>query len=259
MKFEDLIGLLIPGIYVAMLALEGAWADRLFPRVRLWKLRGAVFIVLMIASNALLPLAVPAAWLDAHRLLDLRGLGIVWGALLGYLVLSFVNYWVHRAEHRFGFVWRIFHQLHHSAERVDVSGAAYTHPSEMVLMVTVSVTVTVLVLGLDPRAAAVTGLIGAFYSMFQHWNIRTPRWMGYLIQRPESHCLHHEFGVHGRNYGDLPLWDLVFGTFANPRSFEGRTGFRPQASRRVGAMLLGIDVNRDAPGDAGFSAARAAS
>ncbi|MFN8548266.1 MAG: sterol desaturase family protein [Candidatus Eisenbacteria bacterium] len=259
MKFEDLVGLMIPGIYLVMLVLEGGWAARRFPQVRLWKLRGAVFTLLMIASNALLPLALPTAWLDAHRLFDLRGLGIAVGALVGYLGLSFVNYWVHRAEHRLGSLWRLFHQLHHSAERVDVSGAAYTHPSEMLLMVLVNVCVTVLVLGLDPRAAAVTGLIGAFYSMFQHWNIRTPRWLGYFIQRPESHCLHHEFGVHGRNYGDLPLWDLVFGTFANPRSFEGRTGFRAAASRRVGAMLLGIDVNRDAPSEAGFGPVRATS
>jgi sterol desaturase/sphingolipid hydroxylase (fatty acid hydroxylase superfamily) len=37
-----------------------------------------------------------------------------------------------------------------------------------------------------------------------------------LIPLPESHCLHCEYGIHGRNYGDLPIWDMIFGTFHNP-------------------------------------------
>ena len=60
--------------------------------------------------------------------------------------------------------------------------------------------------------------------------------------------LHHEFAVHARNYGDLPLWDMLFGTFANPRDEAVtaglRVGFAPEAARRVGAMLLCVDVNR---------------
>jgi sterol desaturase/sphingolipid hydroxylase (fatty acid hydroxylase superfamily) len=54
--------------------------------------------------------------------------------------------------------------------------------------------------------------------MFQHANLRTPRWLGYIIQRPESHGIHHERGLHAFNYADLPLWDMVFGTFRNPRT-----------------------------------------
>ena len=56
--------------------------------------------------------------------------------------------------------------------------------------------VGVIVLGLDPLAAALTGYFLAFFSFFQHWNVRTPQWVGYLIQRPESHCVHHRMGVH---------------------------------------------------------------
>ena len=45
---------------------------------------------------------------------------------------------------------------------------------------------------------------------------RTPRWLGYVIQRPEAHGLHHELGEHRRNYSDFPLWDMLTGTFVNP-------------------------------------------
>jgi sterol desaturase/sphingolipid hydroxylase (fatty acid hydroxylase superfamily) len=79
-------------------------------------------------------------------------------------------------------------------------------------------------------------------SLFQHANVRTPVWLGYIIQRPESHSVHHARGSHAYNYAGLPLWDLVFGTFRNPREFEAEAGFYNGASRRIGAMLAGLDV-----------------
>ena len=54
--------------------------------------------------------------------------------------------------------------------------------------------------------------------------------------------MHHARGVHAFNYADLPLWDLVFGTFRNPPAFEAETGFWDGASKRVGKLLLGRDV-----------------
>ena len=38
-------------------------------------------------------------------------------------------------------------------------------------------------------------------------------------------------------YGDLPVWDLLFGTFRNPRHFDGEVGFYDGGSKRLGAML----------------------
>ena len=86
--------------------------------------------------------------------------------------------------------------------------------------------VTVIVLGLDPLAAALVGYVAAFYGMFQHWNVRTPRWLGYFIQRPEAHCEHHRLGVHANNYGDLPLWDMLFGTLPQPGALRRRLRLR---------------------------------
>jgi sterol desaturase/sphingolipid hydroxylase (fatty acid hydroxylase superfamily) len=88
-----------------------------------------------------------------------------------------------------------------------------------------------------------TGVVAALHGIFQHWNVRTPRWIGYFVQRPESHCLHHERGVHARNYADFPLWDMLFGSFENPASFGGECGFDAPADRRLGAMLAWQDVN----------------
>ena len=58
-------------------------------------------------------------------------------------------------------------------------------------------------------------------------------------KRPESHTLHHERGVHARNYGDLPLFDKIFGTFANPREVSNEVGFYEGWSKKLGPMLAG--------------------
>ena len=62
------------------------------------------------------------------------------------------------------------------------------------------------------------GYVHAVAAMVQHLNVATPRWLSLFFQRPEAHGLHHERGVHYRNFADLPLWDRVFGTYANPHA-----------------------------------------
>ena len=150
---------------------------------------------------------------------------------------------LHRAFHEFHPLWLMGHQLHHSPQRLDIPGSVFFHPVDIALQTAPATIVSVFLLGLDPVAAAAVGFVAAFYGMFQHWNVRTPRWIGYLIQRPEAHGLHHELGVHGRNYSDFPLWDMLMGTFVNPDTFEGEVGFAGDGSSRIGAMLIFRDVN----------------
>jgi sterol desaturase/sphingolipid hydroxylase (fatty acid hydroxylase superfamily) len=131
---------------------------------------------------------------------------------------------------------------------MDMSGAALFHPFETIAFLLIGALTTTLILGLDPVAAALTGCIAAFYGYFQHMNIRTPRWLGYVIQRPEAHCIHHQRDVHAYNYGDLPVWDMLFGTYRNPRGFVGDVGFGKPATDRLGAMIGFVDVNEPAAG-----------
>jgi sterol desaturase/sphingolipid hydroxylase (fatty acid hydroxylase superfamily) len=42
----------------------------------------------------------------------------------------------------------------------------------------------------------------------------------------------------------MPVWDMLFGTYANPaRSDEVRVGFEPERMRRWLAMAAFVDVN----------------
>jgi sterol desaturase/sphingolipid hydroxylase (fatty acid hydroxylase superfamily) len=243
METADVLGLLVPLTFVLMLIVERMRPARAFPAIRGWTAIGLVFLVVMATISTLVPLLIPGDWLAQHRLLDGTDLGVIGGAVVGYLAVSLFNYAWHRSTHSFSLLWRAFHQLHHAPQRLDMPGAVVFHPLDIGMYVLISTVTATFVLGLDPVAAALTGYIAAFYSFFQHWNVRTPRWLGYFIQRPEAHCVHHRRGLHGYNYGDLPIWDILLGTFRNPKTFKGEVGFDAEAAGRIGAMLGLVDVN----------------
>jgi fatty acid hydroxylase family protein len=92
--------------------------------------------------------------------------------------------------------------------------------------------------------AAIPAVVLTTFLTYQHWNVRTPPWTGYLIQRPEAHMYHHERDVHARNFGDMPVWDMLFGTYKDPSDAPVELGFAEGRARRVGAMIACIDVNR---------------
>ena len=243
MDTVDIVGLLVPVTYFVLLATEKIWPARTFPPRNGWQFIGIAFLLLIGTLSTVIPLLIPADWLQAHRWMDGAPLGVVGGTLVGYVVLTGITYWTHRMFHNVSFLWRGIHQLHHSPQRVDIPGSVLFHPFEILVQVAVQLFVTVIVLGLDPLAAALVGYVAAFYGFFQHWNVRTPQWLGYLIQRPESHCVHHRLGFHYYNFADLPVWDMLFGTFRNPKEFRGECGFETPQDRRIGAMLGFADVN----------------
>ncbi len=225
---------------VLMMLCERARPGRTWPKVAGWLVRAWSVSV----GQALVVLGFGVsfdAFLDAQRLFVLDRSARVWPVLVGYVVVTFVFYFWHRARHRTEWLWRLVHQFHHSPQRLEVITSFYKHPIEIVLNSVIAGSVLYLLCGLTPAQAAAALALCGLGELFYHWNVRTPRWLGYLIQRPEMHCEHHREGVHRFNYGDLPLWDLMFGTFYNPPSFAGRCGFGDD-ERRIGALLAGRKV-----------------
>jgi sterol desaturase/sphingolipid hydroxylase (fatty acid hydroxylase superfamily) len=231
--------LLFPASFFLLLALERFLPGRPQPRVRFWVVKGIAFFILGGVINTIVPEALGSA-IGGNTLLDLAFLGVIGGGLVGLLASSLADYWLHRTFHRFSFIWRWTHQLHHSAERVDMAGFAYTHPFELVLATTIAPIISLL-LGVSVEGAMLAGFLYFAMGLFSHLNVNTPAWLGYLVQRPEMHAVHHERGVHAYNYG-LPLWDLVFGTFRNPAAYTGTAGFWDGASKKTVAMLFGRDI-----------------
>lgn len=237
--------LAVPIAFTTMWLVERRRPARGYVPVAGWARQGVIFFLVTAAVGSLVPAAWKATGLAEHSALHLAGWGL-WGVPVGLLGVTFVSYWVHRAEHRFDWLWLAAHQLHHSPQRVDIAGAFFTHPAEVALKSSVGFLMSSAVLGLSLEAASIVGTATALLSIFQHWNIRTPRALGLLIPRPEMHCLHHEYGIHGRNYGDLAIWDMLFGTYENPATVEARVGFESAAAARVGDMLLMRDANQPA-------------
>lgn len=225
---------------VLMMWLERAQPGRRWQRVRGWWLRAGVLSFIQVA----LVLATGSAWnewLGGHRLWSIADRGALAGGLVGYLILTFVYYWWHRWRHEVSWLWRL-HQVHHSAQRIEILTSFYKHPLEILSNCLLTSVILYALLGLATEGATVAVLLSGLGELVYHWNHRTPRWLGYFFQRPESHCVHHEEGVHHYNYSDLPLWDMLFGTFSNPADWRGRCGLGAENEGRLLEMLLCVDV-----------------
>ena len=230
-------------MYAGLIIWEAFFPARKLIDIKYWKIKGIAVFVFYFFLSSYLPVFINP-FLEQYKLIDLSALGTVKEALVGVLLYEFGVFIWHRQLHRSNFLWKTFHQMHHSAERLDTYGAFFFSPLDMIGWTVLSSVCFSLVVGLSPPAITATLLVANFLSIFQHANINTPRWLGYIVQRPESHTIHHARNIHGSNYSDLPLFDIIFGTFNNPRTFTHETGFYNGASARLKDMLLFKDVTR---------------
>ncbi|MEX0288546.1 MAG: sterol desaturase family protein [Flavobacteriaceae bacterium] len=239
----DPVSLAVLAMYAILMIWEAMFPARQLPKIKFWKLRGLTAFAFFFYLSSYLPLFTDP-YLEPYRLIDLTSLGALGGGLIGVLLYEFGVYVWHRALHTSDFLWRTFHQMHHSAERLDTYGAFYFSPMDMIGWTVLGSICFALLVGLSPQAITVTLLVTTFLGMFQHANILTPRWLGYVIQRPESHTVHHAKGIHKHNYSDLPIFDILFGTFENPKNYNHQTGFYYGASAKVFEMLSFKDLNK---------------
>lgn len=239
----DPVSLMVFGLYVALIFWEVMRPARKLTVSPNWKLRGLLAFTLFFYLSSYLPL-IWDQYLIQYQLFDLSGLGVVTATVIGLLLYELAVYFWHRIMHRFNVLWRVFHQMHHSAERLDTFGTFYFSPMDMLGWTMLGSLCLTMLVGLPPQSVTLIILLTTFFSIFQHSNINTPQWLGYFIQRPESHSVHHARGVHAYNYSDLPIFDMIFNTFKNPETFVNETGFYPGASTKVWDMIRFVDINR---------------
>lgn len=162
---------------------------------------------------------------------------------VGWFAGTFAFYWWHRLRHASGF-WQVFHQVHHSASRIEVLTSFYKHPIEIFVNSLLSVVILFPLLGVSAAAGAWYNLFAATGEYFYHANVKSPRWLRYFIQTPELHSIHHQYQVHKFSFSDIPVWDRIFGTYRDTVVFTGRCGFPEGAEQRIGAMVVFKDVYR---------------
>ncbi len=239
----DPISLIALAMYGILILWETFFPAVDLPKVKNWKLRGLTSFIVYFFLSSYLPLLTDP-FLSQYQLFDLTFLGNLGGGLLAIVLYEFGVFIWHWAMHKSDFLWRVFHQMHHSAERVDTYGAFYFSLFDMIGFTFLGSICLALLIGVTPQAVTIMLLTTMFLGIFQHTNIKTPQWIGYIIQRPESHTVHHAKGIHKYNYSDLPIFDMLFGTFKNPKGYEHETGFYKGASSKVMEMLTFKDINK---------------
>lgn len=232
-------------VFVGCFLLERILPGWPLPQVKTWPLRVLLINAVQLGVVLLAGLSWER-WLSEASLLDLDDqLSPFAGGFLAYFIATFVFYWWHRWRHEFDFLWLSFHQIHHSPRRLEVITSFYKHPGEMIVNSIIGSLLVYTLLGLSLEAAAIYTFLTAIGEFFYHTNVKTPRWVGYVFQRPEMHRIHHRYNRHRNNYGDIVWWDMLFGTYENPDQWRHNCGFSPGREERLGDMLLYRDVHVD--------------
>ena len=239
----DPISLGILALYAGLMLWEALAPARNLPKIKGWMPRALTTFAIYFFVASYLPLLWDST-LAEYQLFDLSGLGTWGGAAIGILVYEGVLYAWHRTMHQTDWLFQSFHQMHHSAERIDTYGAFYLSPLDMIGFTLVGSLSLAMIVGITPQAVTVYLLVTMFCGIFQHANVNTPQWLGYIIQRPESHTIHHGRGLHRYNYCDFPIFDMLFGTFRNPQGYEMETGYYDGASARIIDMIFCKDISK---------------
>lgn len=234
---------IVIGIGVFFMILERIVPDQKLPEVKGWWAR-VMLINLLQIGIIYLGSYTWDKWFLSSSLFQLGDqLPAPVAALVSYFIITFVFYWWHRVRHDVNALWLACHQVHHSAQRIETITSFFKHPLEIILDSIVICLVNHALLGIGIEGAAWTLLYTACAEYFYHMNIKTPQWLGYFIQRPEMHRIHHQQGKHYKNFADLPIWDMLFGTYENPAETKTPCGFKPEREGRFTDMLLFRNVN----------------
>jgi sterol desaturase/sphingolipid hydroxylase (fatty acid hydroxylase superfamily) len=233
----------ILAVFVFCFVLERLIPGWPLPRIRTWSLR------VLLINGVQLGVVVLAGftwerWLSSASLLHLsKSMSPAAGGVVAYFIATFIFYWWHRWRHEHDFLWRGFHQIHHSPQRLEVITSFYKHPGEMIVNSITGSLLVYTVLGLSLEAGAIYTMCTALGEFFYHTNIKTPRWIGFFFQRPEMHRIHHQHNRHKNNYGDITWWDMLFGTYENPKEWVHTCGFDDEKEQRLLEMLAYKDVH----------------
>lgn len=151
----------------------------------------------------------------------------IWVQVIALMVFGdLYYYWAHRTFHKLPLLWR-FHAVHHSIEDLDWMAAHRVHPLDTALTNS-GVIIIALSFGFNPAALAIHSVIFIWHSFLKHSNVNISwgplRW---IFATPAYHHWHHgnQPDAYDKNFsGQLPLWDLIFGTaimteYENPEKY----------------------------------------
>jgi sterol desaturase/sphingolipid hydroxylase (fatty acid hydroxylase superfamily) len=244
-------------LLVAKASVTLAWFALVFAGERLWPAaprlpeiglrrlgrNGALwFINTLLSPLIVLPVT---AWAVGHSLGWRPDWWSGWpGVALDVVLLDFLIYWWHLANHRVPLLWR-FHEVHHLDCFLDSTSAIRFHFGEVLLSAGARAGI-ILLLGFPFFSVLVFETLLLCATVFHHSNLRLPpaieRGLARVIITPSIHWVHHHAvrADTDSNYGTLfSFWDRLFRT----RSPTARTptmpiGVEGNAERALPQLLL---------------------
>lgn len=165
---------------------------------------------------------------------------VILNLFITFIVYTFLQYWSHRWRHEWNWLWRLCHQMHHAPKRFDLSLTYYLHPFD-VLHAAIVMFLAVGICGMDFRILGPLVFMLSILEKSQHLHVSTPRWLGYFLFRPEQHSLHH--ATHDNNYGIIPLWDQLFGTFRDCQDEAESVGLATPTQGQFWRLVFFQDIS----------------
>ena len=158
--------------------------------------------------------------------------------LIYLVVLDFCDYWYHRAQHGWRWLWAL-HSLHHSQENMNLWSDDRNHVLDDLLR-DVLMGIVAIGIGVQPGEYVLLVSASRMLQSLQHANVRIHfgRLGEYLLVSPRFHRMHHAIGIGhesrgknslgGHNFAVLfPIWDVLFRTTHFGSGFA-MTGVRDQ-------------------------------
>jgi sterol desaturase/sphingolipid hydroxylase (fatty acid hydroxylase superfamily) len=130
---------------------------------------------------------------------------------LAVVVYDLGAWLVHRALHRFEFLWRL-HKVHHASPQLDWLAAFRAHPLEHALRHLASPGLMLLA-GFPAAHVALASVIAGAWAAFVHGNLQLgSRALGRVLVTPRLHHVHHAPATCERNFGAVfSFWDRFAG------------------------------------------------
>ncbi len=134
--------------------------------------------------------------------------------VLALVVVEFFQYWTHRFEHEWDWLWRI-HATHHSVPRLYWLNALRFHFLDTGL-INLGFIAPLVALGAPAPVFTLWIIASSVHGICQHANMQIrcgP--LNWIFSMAELHRWHHSRLVResNTNYGqNIILWDIVFGT-----------------------------------------------
>jgi sterol desaturase/sphingolipid hydroxylase (fatty acid hydroxylase superfamily) len=131
-----------------------------------------------------------------------------------WLFSDFAYYWIHRAQHKWSFLWAI-HSVHHSQEEMTFISTYRFHPLDQ-LFNNLIIFVPLMVLGVPTESWLALNVFLLIFDATQHSALDWTYGRAYsVVVSPRFHALHHstEPRQYNGNYSKiLSVWDFLFGT-----------------------------------------------